>query len=230
LPHADGGVNGFPLRLVIFDCDGVLIDSEPVSQNIARLEAASLGWAMTEAEMHGLTGHTWSALKPIFEARSGGVLPADWPKMLQDRVIAAMDDGVEAMAGAREVLEATAAMGLPYRIASNSSHEEMAQKFGATGLARLVEGRTHSARDVAHGKPAPDLFLKAASAAGVAPAHCLVVEDSVPGIAAAHAAGMRVVAYAPLGFPASASVQPDLVVRSLLELPELFASGMAMAA
>ena len=223
-------MSGFSLRLVIFDCDGVLIDSEPVSQKVARAEAASLGWAMTDEEMHALTGRAWSDLKPLFEAKIGHVLPSAWPRMVQERVIAAMCDGVEPVAGAREVLEAMAALGLPYRVASNSSHQEMAQKFAATGLSRLVEGRTYSAGDVARGKPAPDIFLAAAAAAGVAPAACLVVEDSAPGITAARAAGMRVIAYAPTGFAAACVVQPDLTVRSLLELPAIFASNMAVAA
>jgi HAD superfamily hydrolase (TIGR01509 family) len=223
-------VSGFPLRLVIFDCDGVLIDSEPVSQALVRDEAAQMGWAMTASEICGVTGHSWSALKPMFEARTGRVLPADWPKIMQDRVIAAMSGGVSVVPGAREVLEATAALGLPYRIASNSSHEEMAQKFGATGLRPLVEGRMHSARDVAFAKPAPDLFLAAAAASGVAPEQCLVVEDSAPGMTAARAAGMRVVAYAPEGLASGFAVRPDIVVRSLLELPAIFASSMAVAA
>jgi beta-phosphoglucomutase-like phosphatase (HAD superfamily) len=223
-------VSRHPLRLVIFDCDGVLIDSEPVSQNLARAEAAALGWTMTTAEMHGLTGHTWTALKPVFEARIGHALPTAWPKTLQDRVIAAMRGGVATIAGAREVLEATAALGLAYRIASNSSHDEMAQKFSATGLAPLVNGLTHSARDVANGKPAPDLFLAVAASAGVAPENCLVVEDSVPGMTAARAAGMHLVAYAPDGVALDCTVRPDLTIRSLLELPGIFASHMAAAA
>ena len=223
-------MTGFVLRLVIFDCDGVLIDSEPVSQSLVREEAASLGWAMTADEMHGLTGHTWSALRPMFEAHTGCVLPAAWPKTMQDRLVAVMRHGVTAMPGAREVLAATAALGLPYRIASNSSHEEMAEKFGATGLAALVAGHTHSARDVACGKPAPDVFLAAAAASGVAPENCLVVEDSLPGMTAAMEAGMRLVAYAPQGLPPGFPVQPDWVVRSLLELPAIFAAEMAPAA
>ena len=223
-------MRGFTLRLVIFDCDGVLIDSEPVSQKLACAEAAALGWAMTDGEMHALTGHTWSALKPIFEHKIGRALPVAWPRMLQDRVIAAMSDGVEAVAGARDMLEATVALGLPYRIASNSSHEEMVQKFSATGLSKLVEGRVHSARDVTHGKPAPDVFLAAALAAGVAPRDCLVVEDSVPGMTAARAAGMRVVAYAPTGYLPAGGVQPHQTVRALSELPAIFAADMAVSA
>ncbi len=194
-----------PLRLVIFDCDGVLIDSEPLSQAVLAEEALAHGWRMTEAELHETTGLTWSALKPVLEGRLKLELPDNWARMMQDRIVAVLGTHVKAMPGARALLEQTAALGLPYRIASNSSHEEMDQKFGATGLLALVRGRVHSARDVARGKPAPDLFLAAAEAEGVPPERCLVIEDSAPGIAAAHAAGMQVVAYAP----------PDGVVRQV---------------
>lgn len=222
----DAVLSDAALRLVIFDCDGVLIDSEPVSRCVVAEEAMSLGWAVSDAELQGFTGLTWSALKPVFEAAIGRELPAEWPKMLQDRLIDRMRGGVELIEGAKQVLCETAALGLPYRIASNSSHQEMAQKFTFTGLLPLVEGRIHSARDVRHGKPAPDLFLAAAKAEGVDPAQCLVVEDSAPGIAAAHAAGMRVVAYARDSRAAGHEVAPHYVVRSLAELPALFKAAM----
>ncbi len=210
------------IRLVIFDCDGVLIDSEPLSRSLIAKEAQALGWAMTEADAHRFTGLTWSALQPIFEAAIKRALPPGWPVMLQDRLIVRMQAGVPAMPGARRVLEDTAVLGLAYRIASNSSHREMAQKFGSTGLADLTAGRVHSARDVAHGKPAPDLFLAAAHAEGVAPADCIVVEDSAPGVAAAHAAGMRVVAFAPDTLPSGLAAPPHFEVQRLDQLPALF--------
>ena len=213
------------LELVIFDCDGVLIDSEPVSRHLLAEAAAALGWPMTEAYAHRFTGLTWSAIQPIYEAQTGRTLPPDWPVRLQERLIARMAAGVPAMEGAREVLEATAALGIPYRVASNSSHQEMAQKFGVNGLSPLVAGRVHSARDVARGKPAPDLFLAAARAQGVAPAACLVVEDSAPGMAAAHAACMGVAAFAPDGLPPGLADAPHHIVRSLAALPALFAQA-----
>ena len=218
------------LALVIFDCDGVLIDSEPASRRVLAEEANALGWPMDEAYAHRFTGLTWSAIRPIFEAQIGRTLDAEWPTMLQQRLIERMASGVPAMPGAREVLEATLAMGLPFRIASNSSHQEMAEKFARTGLSPLVAGRVHSARDVARGKPAPDLFLAAASAEGVPPQACLVVEDSAPGMAAAHAAGMQVVAFAPDGLPPGLAAPPHHTVRSLGELPALFAAARLDAA
>jgi HAD superfamily hydrolase (TIGR01509 family) len=220
-------MTGHALRLAIFDCDGVLIDSEPLSQKMLADEAASYGWAMTEAEMRGLTGLNWSALKPIFEARLDRVLPADWPATMQSRLIPLLAENARAMPGAKELLRATAALGLPYRVASNSSHQEMDQKFAVTGLLPLVRGRVHSARDVARSKPAPDVFLAAAAAECVSPEECIVVEDSVPGIAAAHAAGMRVIAYAPHGFVDAEGIRaPHGVVRSLADLPPLFEAAL----
>ena len=127
------------------------------------------------------------------------------------------------MPGAEDALRAVAAMGLPYRVASNSSHEEMAEKFSRTGLSALVAGRVHSARDVARGKPEPDLFLAAATAEGVQPARCLVVEDSAPGLAAAHEAGMRAVCFAPDGLPPGLAHPPHYTLRCLAELAPLLA-------
>jgi HAD superfamily hydrolase (TIGR01509 family) len=212
-----------PFRLVIFDCDGVLIDSEPLSRQVLAAETATLGWHMTEPELHATTGLTWSALQPMIETKLGIDLPADWPKTMQDRILPLLATQAAAIPGARDLLEQTAAIGLPYRIASNSSHEEMHHKFTATGLLPLVQGRIHSARDVPRGKPAPDLFLAAAAASGTPPHACLVIEDSVPGITAAHAAGMQVIAYAPNGASAEiAAARPHGIVRSLAELPPLF--------
>jgi HAD superfamily hydrolase (TIGR01509 family) len=214
-----------PLRLVIFDCDGVLIDSEPLSRRVIAEEAAALGWAFSEDDAKAYTGLPWSDLRPIFAAATGRSLPEDWALVMQRRVIAAMAEGLHPVPGAAEVLDATRALGLTLRVASNSSHEEMAAKFATTGLASRVQGLLHSARDVARGKPAPDVFLAAAAAARVEPAACLVVEDSRPGIAAARAAGMACVAYAPEGLP------PDLAgtvpsVAGLASLIPVFRQAM----
>ena len=102
----------------------------------------------------------------------------------------------------------------------------MAEKFGRNGLGDLVAGRVHSARDVERGKPAPDLFLAAAQAQNMVPSDCVVVEDSAPGIAAAHAAGMRVIAFAPDGLPFGLGAPPYGVVRRLAELPASFEALM----
>lgn len=219
-----------PLRLVIFDCDGVLVDSEPASRRVLAAEAARLGWAITETDVRGFTGLRWSDLQPVFEHGAGAVLPRTWPLHMQALLLAELAGNVTAIDGAAPALLATAALGLPYRVASNSSHDEMAAKFAATGLAGLVAGRTHSAKDVGVGKPAPDLFLAAAAAEGVHPAHCLVVEDSRPGVTAALAAGMRCVLYAPDGDPENIARDGMDTIARLGELPVLLRQALSRKA
>ncbi len=186
-----------PIQLVIFDCDGVLIDSETLSNRIVAEEVTKLGLPMTHAEsMATFVGYTLEDMPTVIEPRLGRAVPQGWVVQVRHALIAAFGD-VRIIAGAEAALDAVAAIPLPFRVASNSSHEEMAAKFAATGLAPLFDGRRHSALDVPRGKPSPDVFLAAAAAEGVPPAACLVVEDSLPGVRAAVAAEMQVVGLAP---------------------------------
>ena len=221
LSHAGHSVMATPLRLVIFDCDGVLVDSEGLSQRVVLAEAGRLGWNIDPAIALSFTGRRWTDLQPVFEAGIGRALGLGWPLHMQTSLLALMQNGISAIPGAAEALRATTALGLPYRIASNSSHEEMAAKFAAVGLTELVSGRVHSAKDVGVGKPAPDLFLATAAAAGVKPASCLVVEDSKPGVTAALAAGMRCVAYTPHGDPFGLAALGATLITSLFDLSAL---------
>ncbi len=214
------------LRLVIFDCDGVLVDSEGMSREVVLGEAARLGWTLDEAGAVGFTGRRWSDLQADFEAGSGMKLPESWPLDMQRHLLARMAGGIASMPGAADMLRATTELGLPYRIASNSSHEEMAAKFAATGLAGLVAGRCHSAKDVGVGKPAPALFLAAAAAAGVAPPDCLVLEDSLPGVIAALRAGMVCVAYVPHGDKFGVMALGAIPIVSLDDLQPLLRARM----
>ena len=213
-------------RLVIFDCDGVLVDSEPASRVAVFDEAAALGWPITDQEAHGFVGLRWSDLQPIFQRHSRARLPAGWPDHMQARLLAVLDGNLHAMPGAADTLRAVTALGLPYRIASNSSHEEMAAKFQLAGLTGLVAGRVHSARDVGRGKPAPDLFLAAAAAQGVPPAACLVIEDSHPGVTAALAAGMACLGYAPETDPFGLAALGVQLIRTLAEIPPLLRAAL----
>ena len=220
-----------PLRLVIFDCDGVLVDSEGPSNRVVADEITALGWPMTQAESCALfVGRRLSDIPPVVEAQLGRPVPTGWVAHLCDRLITTLAAEVEAMPGAYAALQATRALGLPIRVASNSSHEEMAVKFNRTGLAPLLAGRLHSARDVAAGKPAPDVFLAAAAAEGVAPQACLVVEDSVPGAIAARAAGMLCVGLAPRGDDPALRAAGAQLIRSLDQLPALLRQALELAA
>ncbi len=220
------------MRLVIFDCDGVLIDSEPVANRVAARELTALGWAMSAAECERLfLGLSLPDMRAPIEARLGRTLPEDWVDQLAVIVAAAMAVEVEAVPGAHAALEATTDLGLDWRVASNSSYREMAAKFTRTGLADLVAGRLHSFEDViaegGQGKPAPDLFLRAARSAGVDPAACIVIEDSAVGARAAAAAGMVCWALCPRGDGAALAAEGALVFRSLAELPSLLIAAMA---
>jgi HAD superfamily hydrolase (TIGR01509 family) len=221
-------MTGRTFGLVIFDCDGVLVDSEPASHAVVVEEAASLGWAITEQEAAGFVGLRWSDLQPAFQRHSAVKLGPEWPDHMQSRLLVALDGHLRPMPGAADMLRAVAAMGLPYRVASNSSHEEMAVKFRLAGLAELVAGRVHSARDVGVGKPAPDLFLAAAAAGGAAPASCVVVEDSAPGAMAARAAGMACIGYAPAGDVFGLAALGAVVVGDLRDVVGLIRQGMGI--
>ena len=210
------------LRLVIFDCDGVLIDSEPVVNRVVAEELTRLGWPMTaEESCDRFLGLDLNAMMPLIEAAIGRVLPATWQVAMQARIVAALWDDAPMVPGAREALEATTALGLPWRVASNSSHEEMLAKFGRNGLLQAVAGRLHSFTDVARGKPAPDLFLAAVAAEGVLPVECLVVEDSVPGVTGAVAAGMACLGLVRHGDGAALAAAGATTFGSLFDLPAL---------
>ena len=173
------------LRLVIFDCDGVLIDSEALCNRVVAADLTRFGWPLTPEEcQHLFVGLTFADTKRAAEAYLQRPLGEGWVDDITRRVTAVMAEEATAIPGARAALEATIALGLPFRVASNSSHPEMAAKFTRTGLADLIDGRIHSAHDVisrgGRGKPAPDLFLEAAAAENVAPADCVVIEDSWP--------------------------------------------------
>jgi len=183
-----------PLRLLILDCDGVLIDSEPPSSRLVGQECRALGLDITDAQtMHRFAGKTLHLIAAELEAHHRISVPPGWPDLMQHRLVAILEQESSLIDGVGDMLEVVAALGLPVRVASNSSHEEMAVKFRRTGLNRMLQGRLHSARDVDHPKPWPDLFLAAAAAEGVSPAACLVVEDSDTGLRAAQAAGMACV-------------------------------------
>ncbi|MFJ7984636.1 HAD family hydrolase [Streptomyces sp. NPDC096351] len=182
-----------PTELVIFDCDGVLVDSERIYCRVDREVFASLGAEFTETEMVDLfVGSPHDLLTSIVEERRGRPLEPDWQAPFRQRYEDALDAELTAVEGVADVLDG---LSVPYCLASNGSHASIRRNLGRAGLLDRFEGRMFSARDVARGKPAPDLFLHAAAAMGVPPRHCAVVEDSPYGVRAARAAGMRVFGY-----------------------------------
>ena len=205
------------LRMVIFDCDGVLVDSEPVANRVVAESLTELGWTMTAEESHRLfLGQSLPTMRPAVASRLGEEAASRWMENVAERVTRAMLAEAVAVPGAHDAVATVEMLGLSWRVASNSSHAELSAKLGRIGLE--AAGRVHSFEDVAHGKPAPDLFFAAAAAQRVAPEECLVVEDSLVGIAAARAAGMTVVALVRSGDTTAHTQAGACVIRDLAEL------------
>ncbi len=184
---------------MVFDCDGVLVDTEPPANRVLQEALAALGLALPIDEVHRrYVGLPMDAVVERIEAELGRALPDGWLDRLQRETFARFRrDGVRAIPGAPEAVAAVQARGIPTCVASSGEHEKMRLTLGATGLLDRFAGRIFSATDVPRGKPHPDLFLHAAARMGADPARTVVVEDSVPGVRAAVAAGMRALGYAP---------------------------------
>jgi beta-phosphoglucomutase-like phosphatase (HAD superfamily) len=219
-----------PLRLVIFDCDGVLIDSEALCDRVVSAELSRQGWPLTPAECHRrFLGLTFADIQAEAERHLARPLGLGWVEHVIAQVTDVMAREVAPIPGAHAALQATTRFGLPYRVASNSSRLEMAAKFAHTGLDELIpETRIHSAYDLMargkRGKPDPDLFLEAAAAEGVPPDTCVVIEDSLAGIKAAVSAGMTCLGYAPDDDGARLRQAGALPFASMFALPDLLRS------
>ncbi|MEY9872432.1 HAD superfamily hydrolase (TIGR01509 family) [Streptacidiphilus sp. MAP12-33] len=211
-----------PMELVIFDCDGVLVDSERIAVRVQVALGAELGWALTESEVvERFIGRSHAAIREQVAERLGEETAAAWSERFELLHREAVDAELAPVDGLPEALDA---IGLPTCVASSGSHEKMRHTLGRTGLFDHFEGRIYSATEVAHGKPAPDLFLHAARSMGVEPEACVVVEDSNPGVRAARAAGMRSLGYAGGLTPAVLLEGPGTVVfHDMRELPKLLA-------
>ncbi|MGV9343008.1 HAD family hydrolase [Streptomyces sp. NPDC003688] len=180
--------------LILFDNDGVLVDSEPISNRLLAAYLTELGHPTSyEESIRDYMGSAMHRIHELVLERTGQRLPEDFDDVFHARVFAAFERELRAVAGVEGVLEKLAADGVPYCVASSGSHERIRVGHRTTGLDRwFEEGRVFSSQDVGRGKPAPDLFLYAAERMGVAPERCLVVEDSPLGVQAAVAAGMDV--------------------------------------
>lgn len=210
--------------LVIFDNDGVLVDSEPISNTILAGYLTELGHPTSyEDSLRDYMGAAVHRIHDIVMERTGQTLPADFDDTLHARVFAAFERELVAVDGVTDVLEKLVADSVPYCVASSGSHERIRVGHRRTGLDRWFEdGTVFSAQDVGRGKPAPDLFLHAAERMGVAPERCVVVEDSRLGVAAARATGMDV-----YGFTAMTAAETLAGARGyfgeMAELPALLA-------
>ncbi len=171
---------------VLFDCDGVLADSEALVNRIVAADLTARGWGLSgEQAREAFLGMALPDMLPMIEARVGP-LPPRWSHELSHRISIAL---------LAEALQAVVAAGLVVAVASNSGREELLAKLDRLGVAALFGPRVFSFEDVARPKPAPDIYRAAAAACGALPADCVVVEDSLLGARAGIAAGCRVLGF-----------------------------------
>ena len=208
------------IELVIFDCDGVLVDTERLAVRVDVQVLAQLGWVMTEAEVvERFVGLSDATIREMIEAHTGRRLADNWEQEFQQLYRSAFAESLTAVDG---IVEALDRITLQTCVASSGSHDKMRFTLGLTGLLPRFDGRMFSVMEVERGKPAPDLFLHAAARMGVAPAACAVVEDSRFGVEAARAAGMRAFGYAGGLTPAHLLAGSGAVVfTDMRELPRL---------
>lgn len=209
-----------PVELLILDSDGVLIDSERLAVEVEMSVLAELGSALTKPEViERFLGHSDAEMYRQIEEHIGHELPAGWDARFRQRYEEAFGARLVPVDG---VVDALDAITLPTCVASNSGHRYLHRVLTQTGLHERFAGRIFSAEHVGRGKPAPDLFLHAAASMAVSPSRCVVVEDSPPGVDAARAAGMRVLAFAGGLMPAEVLDGPETTVfDEMHELPGL---------
>ncbi|MFC9587913.1 HAD family hydrolase [Streptomyces yangpuensis] len=186
--------------LVIFDNDGVLVDSEPLANNVLAGYLTELGHPTTyEESVRDYMGAAVHQVHDLVQERTGERLPADFDETLHARTCAAFEQELKPVPGVEEVLGALTAHGIGYCLASSGSHERIRVGHRVAGLDGWFEEEwIFSADDVGQGKPAPDLYLHAARQMGVEPTRCVVIEASPRGIEAAAAAGMDVYGFTAL--------------------------------
>jgi HAD superfamily hydrolase (TIGR01509 family) len=183
--------------LIIFDCDGVLVDSETLENEIMAHCLTQAGWPMTGPQARAkFIGLTTKAVMQLAQEHMGRALPDNWAEDYHALSHARLATEIVAIEGVEAAIDAIEALGFQTAVASSGEHAKMKITLGRTGLYDRFKGRIFSAEDVAHGKPAPDVYLLAAKTLGYAPEMCFAVEDSPNGARAAVAAGMTTFGYA----------------------------------
>ena len=209
-------------RAILFDCDGVLVDSEPATLDLLADDLASHGLSLPRAEMERLfIGGTIAGVH--VKARSlGARLPNGWVAEFYERLYARLAEGTPLVPGVLDLLDALDAAGIPYAVGSNGWDRKMQVTLGQhPGLLERFRDRLFSGQTLGAPKPAPDLYLQAARALGQAPADCAVIEDSPTGARAAAAAGIPCFGFAPHDDGAALAAEGATLFRSMTDLPRL---------
>ena len=208
---------------VIFDCDGVLVDSEPIANRVFAETLTDIGLPTTYEQAVGdFMGLSMTACLQKVADRLGTKVPEKFLGDLTERTYRAFENELRPVPG---IVDALAKIYLPVCVASSGEVSKMQLTLGLTGLLPRFDGRLFSATQVARGKPHPDIFLHAATEIGVSPERCVVVEDSVPGVLGGVSAEMTVLGFAGGLTPAEALAEAGATVfYDMSELPGLLQS------
>jgi HAD superfamily hydrolase (TIGR01509 family) len=208
---------------VVFDCDGVLVDSERINNEVFAELVTDCGLPTTFADsVRRYMGRSTTECVAEVERELGRPIGYDLAAVYTQRVIEAQRAGLVAVDGVAELLVGLRAGGIPVCVASSGTPEEIAFRLRATGLDQHFGVHCYSATMVARGKPAPDLFLLAAAQIGVDPAECVLIEDSPYGVQGGKAAGMTVIGFAALATPDRLrAAGADHVVTSMAQVSAL---------
>jgi HAD superfamily hydrolase (TIGR01509 family) len=216
--------------LVIFDCDGVLVDSEAIANRIMAETITATGIPITFEECRArFVGGTLQRVIDTVEQWLGKPLPPGWKEDFQARRNEAFRRELKAIPGAAEAVATIRASGTPVCVASSGTPEKMMLTLGLTGMKQFFGDNLFSATMVAHSKPEPDLFLHAAEQMGQVPENCVVVEDSLLGVTAAVSAGMRVLAYTPAAEADALKAAGAQTFEDMADLPELLGLKPALS-
>lgn len=236
LPHI-AAMTDFPFDAVLFDCDGVLVDSEPITNRVLCQMLGELGWELNPQEtMRIFTGKAVRDELPLIEARTGTRLTDEWFREFRQRRNDALDRELVEIPGAPQAVRALhAALDGRVAVASGADRLKVEMQLAKVGLADCFAGRVFSGQELPRSKPFPDVYLTAAQALDVAPSRCAIVEDSVIGATAGVAAGATVFGYSPPGQAGHSDAQSLLatgavhVLTDMAELPSVLAAWRAAA-
>jgi len=224
-------MNSIPFDAVLFDCDGVLVDSEPITNRVLAEMLGELGWQLTvEESMRIFTGKAVKDEVALIESKTGFTVTTDWLAEFWARRNAALDRDLVEIAGAPAAVRALhAATQGRIACASGADRHKVELQLQKIGLFDAFEGRIFSGHETPRSKPAPDVYLAAAAALDVDPTRCAVIEDTVTGATAGVAAGATVFGYSPgepghSGAQALRSVGAVEVFTDMAQLPALLAA------
>lgn len=208
--------------LVIFDCDGVVVDSEVITTQVLIEMTAELGLIFDEGKVFKtFIGRSNKSCEEALEKELGYRPPEDFFQDFHNRVFARYETDLKEVKGIRALLEHLQKIEIPYCLASSGDFAKIRKGLSTCDLLDYFEGRIYSAQEVKQGKPAPDLFLYAANSMNTPPDNCLVIEDSKPGVLAGKTARMDVIGFAERSCSKTLEEAGATIVNSMKEVNEL---------